>query len=513
MITATGDDRMDADYCRISADKTGAAAGVGSQHEENAAFAEEIGLDLERTYTDNDLSAFSGVERPEYERLLADIRAGRVGSVTIWHANRLHRSTEEVNAFIRLARQKKVRLFSMTRGGEYNLERAAGRKQLRDDTSEAEYESEHRGERVALARKRQARNGDYGGGVRPYGWGVDTGRVRSVCVNPKAPAMERVYEDRPVLDMIRHNPGEAAEIRKWADDLLAGVKIAHILRSLAERGVPTAGQADGRKLRRGGKAMEPAGWNSKTLRQVLTHPRTSGHVVYQGQIIRRGAYKPILEEDIRQALITLLSDPSRKTSPGNTTKWLGSLIYRCGVCADGTTMSVRRNTQGQPVYQCRARSHCQHKAEPLDAYITDVLVERLSRADLADLIPGAGPEADVAVLRAELVVLEGRKRDAALRFAAGKIDGDMMETISAATDADAARIRATLKEASARSPLADFAAAGDARATWNALPIGRRREILKIMLVVTLLPPGRGRRGFDHTLIRIEPAPAGARAA
>jgi hypothetical protein len=52
MITSTGDGRMDADYCRISADKTGAAAGVGSQHEENDAFAEDMGLDLERTYTD-----------------------------------------------------------------------------------------------------------------------------------------------------------------------------------------------------------------------------------------------------------------------------------------------------------------------------------------------------------------------------------------------------------------------------------------------------------------------------
>src|SRR5258708_7499815 len=88
--------------------------------------------------------------------------------------------------------------------GKSGAEAGVG-KELRDDVNEAEYESEHRGERVALARKRQARNGDYGGGVRPYGWGVDTGRVRSVCVNPKAPAMERRYEDRPVLDMTRHN--------------------------------------------------------------------------------------------------------------------------------------------------------------------------------------------------------------------------------------------------------------------------------------------------------------------
>jgi site-specific DNA recombinase len=87
----------------------------------------------------------------------------------IWHANRLHRSTEEVNAFIKLARAHKVRLYSTTKGAFYNLEKASGRKELRDDTSEAGYESEHRGERVAIARKRQARQGAYGGGVRPRG--------------------------------------------------------------------------------------------------------------------------------------------------------------------------------------------------------------------------------------------------------------------------------------------------------------------------------------------------------
>ena len=29
---------------------------------------------------DNDLSAYSGVERPDYERLLADIAAGKIGT-------------------------------------------------------------------------------------------------------------------------------------------------------------------------------------------------------------------------------------------------------------------------------------------------------------------------------------------------------------------------------------------------------------------------------------------------
>jgi hypothetical protein len=169
-----------------------------------------------------------------------------------------------------LARAHKLRLYSTTKGAFYNLDKASGRKELRDDTSEAEYESEHRGERVAIARKRQARQGVYGGGVRPYGWGVDTGRVRSVCVNPKALAMERRYEDRPVLDMTRHNQAEAGEIRRWADDLLSGVSMNHVLRDLAARKVATVAMSDDRRVRRNGKAAEHGGWNSRTVQQILT---------------------------------------------------------------------------------------------------------------------------------------------------------------------------------------------------------------------------------------------------
>ena len=137
-------------------------------------------------------------------------------------------------------------------------------------------------------------------------------------MNPKAPPMERRYEDRPVLDMTRHNPDAPAESRRWADDLLSGVSMAHLLRDLAARKVPTVAMSDERSVRRNGEAAEHGGWNSRTVQQILTHPRTSGHAVYKGEIVRRNAYDPILHEDVRQALITLFADPARKTSPGNT---------------------------------------------------------------------------------------------------------------------------------------------------------------------------------------------------
>ncbi|HEX6526517.1 MAG TPA: recombinase family protein [Streptosporangiaceae bacterium] len=505
------DQRENAAYARKSLDRAGTMAGVESQHQDNDEFAEELGFTITRYYTDNDLSAYSGVERPEFDRLMDDIAAGKIGTLVIWHANRFLRNTDDVNAFIRLARAKQVRVFSTAKGAEYRLDKAAGRKELRNDITEAEYESDHRGERVALARKRQARQGAYGGGVRPYGWGVDSGRVRSVCANPKAPPMERVYEDRPVLDMTRHNPVEAGEIRRWADDLLSGVSMNHLLRDLAERKVPTVAMTDERAVRRNGKQAQHGGWNSRTVQQILTHPRTSGHAVYKGQIVTRNAYQPILPDDVRQALLTLFSDPARKTSPGNTPKWLGSLIYRCGKCKDGTTMTVRRNTSGTPVYRCRRHGHCCWPAERTDKYVENVIVARLSRDDVSDLIPHEA-EVDVAALRDELVVCDTRKNGAAQSYARGGIDEAQLETITAELDHRMAEIRAELNAATSHSPLSAFAMTDDARRTWDELTIGRKREITRILLTVTLPPLGRG-HSFNRDLIQISGGTPAARAA
>jgi site-specific DNA recombinase len=76
-------EREDADYARISRDKRGAAEGVETQQGENADAADELGLTIGRRYVDNDLSAYTGVERPDYERLLADIEADTIGTLII----------------------------------------------------------------------------------------------------------------------------------------------------------------------------------------------------------------------------------------------------------------------------------------------------------------------------------------------------------------------------------------------------------------------------------------------
>jgi site-specific DNA recombinase len=502
-MKSTTENRAVVSYERISDDKRGSAEGVESQHQDNEEIADEVGAVITTRYTDNDLSAFSGVERPEYQRLTRDMAAGKIAMVIIWHANRLLRSTMECDAFIKLARANKVKLCSYTKGGFYNLDKASGRKELRDDVNAAQYESEHRGERVSLARKRQARQGAYGGGVRPYGWGVDTGRVRSVCANPKAPPMERRYEDRPVLDMTQHNPTEADEIRGWARDLLAGVKMAHVLRSLAEREVPTQGQTDGRDYRRHGQSLTLKGWGSRTVASVLLSPRTVGHAEYKGTITNRNAYKPIINEADQKALRALLTDPTRKTSPGNTPKWLLSLTALCGQCDDGSSFTVRGRPTG-PTYRCAAKGHCLVPAAEADQFVTDAILARLSRDDVTDLLPtNQRNDVDYEALQAEIVTLEANKRNVGRLLGLGKIDEEMAGEAKSAADERIAEVRAQLQESVSDSPLGDLFDYESAEQWWDAISLGRKREVVKALLMVTFHPAGRGRRLPLRELISI----------
>src|SRR5438270_248075 len=91
-------------YVRISIDGEGSSLGVLRQQEDCIPLCLERGYPRERIriYEDNDISAYSGKARPSYRRLLRDIESGEVTFVAVWHVDRLHRRTRELDEFIEL---------------------------------------------------------------------------------------------------------------------------------------------------------------------------------------------------------------------------------------------------------------------------------------------------------------------------------------------------------------------------------------------------------------------------
>lgn len=476
-------------YARIS-DNDGAGAGVGvaDQHSKNRKRAKEDGISIVAELTDDDTSAYKDVERDGYEKLLGLIRDKAVKYVLVRHADRLHRRNDQAEAFLRLAREHGIVV--VTSGGQrYHLDTAEGRKAFRSTAVDGEFESDLKGERVAESRERRALAGEYSGGSRrPFGWGVATGVMRRV--RDKKTGESRDVE---VIDYTKHHQAEAAEIRRWRDELLAGVDQAAVIRDIP---MPTV-------------TGNPK-WNSRSFWQVLLSPRTSGHSVYKGEIAKRDAWAAILSDDEREALRSIHTDPTRKTTPGNKPRWQGSLYYRCGACADGTTMTVRYTSRGTAVYRCKAKGHCSRAAVPLDEYVEQFCIARLARPDVADLI-AERPDVDTAGLRDRVKVLEELKLADADDYADGVIERPQLARITAKRNAELAEINEALKAAAAASPLADFDGVDsidEAAALWDSLSLGRHREILRLLMSVTLYPVGRGARGFDPDTVQIEPKAA-----
>ena len=53
-------------------------------------------------YVDNDVSAYSGKHRPQYERMLSDVARGLVDAVIVYHTDRLTRRPIELEAFVQV---------------------------------------------------------------------------------------------------------------------------------------------------------------------------------------------------------------------------------------------------------------------------------------------------------------------------------------------------------------------------------------------------------------------------
>jgi hypothetical protein len=88
-------------YIRISRAADGSTLGIERQDPPCRALSERNGWEVADVYRDNDLSAFNG-HRPGYQRLLTDAKAGRIGAIVAWDADRLTRQPIENEGLINL---------------------------------------------------------------------------------------------------------------------------------------------------------------------------------------------------------------------------------------------------------------------------------------------------------------------------------------------------------------------------------------------------------------------------
>ncbi|MGW3734740.1 recombinase family protein [Streptomyces sp. NPDC005148] len=480
-------------YARISQDREGAHYGTDRQTEDCYDLAARLSTPqveyrVIRVFVDNDLSAYSGKPRKDYLEMFKCLEDDQATVVLSWHTDRLHRSPTELEAYIELSERKGVSTHTV-QAGHIDLSTPSGRMTARILGAVARQESEHKGHRVARARLQKAKAGKWGGGLRPFGWGVPTGETKKKTVKGSDEEI-----DAPVLDMDKAVPEEAEALKVGTRLILTGGSVREWVRWLADKGL----------LSTTGKAIE-----HQAARDLLLRPRNAGLAVYQGEEVGRGEWDEIVPEPDFRAVVAILTNPSRVSTPGPTPKWFGSLIYQCG--HEGCTLPVKCTRTGggnHPSYRCPDQHGGGRKAEVLDKFIADLIIERLSQPDAGDLLLPAADGVDVAALQMEAEEIKRRMTELADAFTKGLITMVQLADGSATAQADLESIQRKIASAAKTDPLVGLVGAKDVGKVWEGLPLNRRRTILKTLLKVTLRPPRRGRMPdggyFDFDAVETE---------
>lgn len=474
VAAANGESTSAVIYCRISRDREGAGLGVLRQREDCDQLAAQLGLTVVEVYEDNDLSAYSGKPRPDYRRMLQDLRDGRASTVLAWHTDRLHRSPAELEEYIDACEPLRIETRTV-KAGHLDLTTATGRMIARQLGVQARYEVERMVERQRRKRDEMAAAGKHFGGRRPFGWEADG-------MTPIA--------------------FEFDCIREAASSILAGASLRSLAAGWVAREILTSTGSQ---------------WEGPEVRSMLLRSRNAGIVTHRGKEAGAGLWPAPLDEPTWRSVCAVLTDPARRITPGNERKYLGSGLYLCGRCADGTTMRACTSNSRNPgsetrywgAYTCRAHKHMSRQREQVDDIVQVALLDRLSRPDAAELL-AAREEDPVDVRGAQRNMREARGTLDELASALGSGDLDLRSYKVAAVSArkrleDAEEI---LSRAVTVNPAAALVGAEDTDAVWAGMDLSRRRAVVTYLMTVTILPAKKGRQPgggyWDPDSLRIE---------
>jgi site-specific DNA recombinase len=396
-------------YCRISRDRTGEAAGVRRQEAECRALAEHRGWDVAAVFVDDDVSAFSGKFRPEYRRLLADIRDGKVDAVIAWHPDRLYRRMVDLEELIAIIERTDVQVATVS-AGNVDLGTPAGRASARIIGTMARYESEQKGERHRSQHRELAQAGRWhGGGRRRFGY-------RAVDADGQEGGTKKPF--RLVLDK-----DEAKLLRKAASDVINGASLYSVQKRWNESGVRTTG---GRR------------WTMTDVRRTLLSPSVAGKRVHAPTgTIRDAAWPAILSPATHELLLARLNDPARRTGvqtgQRHGRRYILTGLARCGRC--GQPLVGRKRKGKAWAYFCSSGAGgCGQLAVvgwQVDDLVMGRVYDRLREAP-PDVPPDESPERE-DLLR-QLGELEARVAAIDTDYANGTITGTELRAAKATVD-------------------------------------------------------------------------------
>ena len=510
-------------YARQSKDSED---GIDRQLEKCLKLIADRGWDLVHApFTDNDVSATKRRKRPAYELAMAMVKAKSTDVLVVAHMDRLYRRAAELETIIPVVEQTGVLVVSTD--GAYDLSTANGRMVARMLCAASQGEVETKARRNKDANVQSASNGERNkSGCRPFGYcadrftpmdpGVPLALVHGTAKNP-CPTMDgpgwpstdpwqemtaRVPETVYDADgRVTATQSEADAIRDALSSVLRGGSLTGTIRKWHALGLRPP-------LAPFGPLDEQNPWNSHTVKRILTNPHIAGWRSYRnGEIVAAGSWPALVGIGDWEAAQAILTNPDRVRSHGGL-----SLLGGLAECRCGRTVK-RAARKGYGTYRCAAYEdggaaatgpHVAVKAELIDQYVSDVIIETMGLPDAAELFADDADEIDIPALKERLSILEKALAKLSMQNSMDLIPDSVFMVNAAEISAERELIAAQIAEAGQVNAAAVLVTSTDVRATWDAMNISEQRAVIRSVARVTLRPPGCGCRQPDlDQLVRI----------
>ena len=292
--------------------------------------------DLIEIYEDAGVSG-KNTDRPGFQRMMADIRAGRVENVVVHKIDRISRNL--VDFSLMYDEFKKYRVTFISLNEQFDTSTAIGEAILKIILVFAELERKMTSERVTGVMIGRAEAGLWNGARVPYGWRWNEQEKRPEHDEAEAPVVRKIFE-------LYLQTGSTSKVR----DYLNGNSI---------------------KTKRGGW------WTTKTVADILRNPINCGDYRYNYResshgalkdpkdvVYIRDAFPPIVpRETLEEAVALLESHKLAVNQPGFVHQkdifhaFAGHLV--CGSCGSHMTVVKKdktRNSGFRPsTYTCYAK--------------------------------------------------------------------------------------------------------------------------------------------------------------
>ncbi len=500
--------RIIAIYLRISNDPENSEKGVRRQEKECRELIAREGREGPIVvYTDNDISAADrSKQRPEYQRMLADIRAGRVGAVYAWNTDRIIRHPLDLEDYIPacgITEDAEAVPTRTVRGGHYDFTTVNGRMVARILAATALAEVEITRERIQAKTRERREAGEYYLASR----------------NGEARWCHFVYEQNGD-GTLRVNPLAAAQYLSEVRRLLAAGPGARLLGTFAR-------ERNAKGIRPLTSSRGTGHWGSSTVGRSLmsatpaavneSPERTASGVADWARRVKvaDGNWPAVTDYDTVLAVRAILNDPDHKQKYyGREPSHLLTGLLACGVCGQRAFVWHKSHGKLPDRYVCKSADrkpgapvtgYCvTHRAAQLDEYITGQVLALAAQPGVAAKF--TRPAVDIDALKAERATLEHKLGEAAGVFASGdsadmlilkRLRADLAPRIEALTG----QITSALA-ADAGPVLLGISSGDHPLAVWERATIAERRQALAAFIghVTILKSVKRGRpKGLPAT--------------